>query len=99
MFFGIFAFQTYKVTQYFSNMRYQIRLSYNGEKLSPTAIIVNSTQTDCLWGQSRRYPERNNPMTKGTRTEQCFDVVTFCPDGNVRMTRIGAGNDRKVWYN
>ena len=72
---------------------------YNGEKLSPTAIIVNSTQTDCLWGQSRRYPERNNPMTKGTRTEQCFDIVTFCPDGNVRMTRIGAGKDRKVWYN
>lgn len=43
MFFDIFAFQTYKVTQYFSNMRYQIRLSYNGEKLCGWQIQPNDT--------------------------------------------------------
>ena len=43
MFFDIFAFQTYKVTQYFSKMRYQIRLSYNGEKLCGWQIQPNDT--------------------------------------------------------
>ncbi len=72
---------------------------YDGSVLPETAIIVNATQTDCIWGQVKKNPERNNPMEKGTHTEQCFDVVTFCPDGNVRLTRIGAGKDRIVKYN
>ena len=72
---------------------------YHGEILPETAIIVNATPTDCIWGQSLKFPERNNPMTKGTHTEQCFDVVTFLDSGNIRMTRIGAGKDREVKYN
>ena len=72
---------------------------YHGEILPETAIIVNATQTDCIWGQSRKFPEKNNHMVKGTHTEQCFDVVTFLENGNIRMTRIGAGKDREVKYN
>ena len=41
MIFDIFAIQTYKVTQYFSIMRYQIRLSYNGSKLCGWQIQPN----------------------------------------------------------
>jgi len=70
-----------------------------GEKLSDTAVVVNIVQTDCYSNQSRKYPEINNEMTPGTKTEQCFDVVTICPDGNVRFTRIGAGKGREVKYN
>lgn len=69
-----------------------------GEKLSDTAVVVNIVQTDCYSNQSRKYPEINNEMTPGTKTEQCFDVVTICPDGNVRFTRIGAGKDRTLIY-
>ncbi len=72
---------------------------YDGGVLPTTAIIVNATQTDCIWGQTKRFPEINNPMTEGTHTEQCFDIVTFLENGNIRLTRIGAGKDREVRYN
>ena len=72
---------------------------YTGEVLPATAVVVNATQTDCIWGQVKKNVERNNPMEKGTHTEQCFDVVTFLENGNIRMTRIGAGKDREVKYN
>ena len=71
---------------------------YEGEVLPATAVVVNATQTDCIWGQVKKNIERNNPMEKGTHTEQCFDVVTFLDNGNIRFTRIGAGKDREVRY-
>jgi hypothetical protein len=66
---------------------------YGGEPLSDTAIVVNVVQTDCV-GCSRY--EKAYPMMPGTKTEQCIEIVTICPDGNIKLTRIGAGNDRTV---
>ncbi len=69
---------------------------YMGGILPETAIVVNSVQTDAWWGVSRKFPEKSCPMVVGTRSEQCFDVVTICEDGEVRFTRIGAGQDRGI---
>ena len=68
---------------------------YDGSELNDTAIIVMTTITDA-YGCSK-YPE-NPEMIKGTVTEQAVDIVTICPDGNVRLTRIGAGKDRAILY-
>lgn len=38
----------------------------------------------------------SHQMTKDTITEQVVDVVTICPNGDIALTRIGAGNDRYV---
>ncbi len=66
---------------------------YEGEKISQSGIVLNVVQTDSL-GCSRY--EKAYEMTEGTNTEQCFDIVTLCPDGSVKLTRIGAGIDREV---
>jgi len=66
------------------------------EELPETAIVVNSVQTDSLG--SCNYLENTYKMYKNTITEQCFDVVTICPDGNFKFTRIGAGENREVKY-
>jgi hypothetical protein len=55
-------------------------------------ILQITTQTDSCG--SVDSPDAY-PMTLGTTTEQCFDVVTICPD-KVVMTRIGAGVDMVV---
>ncbi len=64
---------------------------YGGEKLSDTAVVVNVVQTD---SHGCSHYEKCFNMVPGTRSEQCLDIVTICPDGNIRMTRIGAGKDR-----
>lgn len=66
---------------------------YEGEILSDTGIVVNVVQTDAY---GCAYYEKSHKMTPDTNTEQCFDIVTFCPDGNIKLTRIGAGVDRYV---
>ncbi len=66
-----------------------------GEKLNETAVIVNTTQPDSY---RNIFSERAYKMYKDTITEQCLDVVTICPDGNIKLTRIGAGEDRKIEY-
>ncbi len=76
-----------------SDGNYKSKL-YEGESLSPTGVVVNVVQTDGY--KSVHNPQKAHPMTEGTNTEQCFDIVTICPDGNIKFTRIGAGVDREV---
>ena len=66
-----------------------------GEKLNETAVIVNVTQPDSY---RNIFREDAYKMYKDTITEQCLDVVTICPDGNIKLTRIGAGEDRFIEY-
>lgn len=67
-----------------------------GEELPETAVVVNVVQTDGLG--SCNYYEKTYKMYRDTNTEQCFDVVTICNDGNIKLTRIGAGENRAVFY-
>lgn len=68
---------------------------YNNQPLSKTGVVVTTVQDDaCESGPHAR--EGTHLMTRGTKTEQCFDVVTICKDGNIKLTRIGAGKDRFV---
>lgn len=69
-----------------------VSTEYQGEALSETAVIVNVVQTDAYGCTHRDEPE----MKPGTNTEQCIEVVTICPDGNIKLTRIGAGQNREV---
>ena len=70
-----------------------ISTPYHGEKLAETAVIVNVVQTDAY--SCSHYPKAHT-MTPGTVTEHSFDIVTIRPDGSIQLTRIGAGEDRKV---
>lgn len=66
---------------------------YEGQPLSPSGLVVNVTQTDayrCFRSDENRW------MLDGTVTEQCFDIVTVLPDGKVKLTRIGSGDDRAI---
>lgn len=67
-----------------------------GKELPETAVVVNVVQTDGMG--SCNYLEKTYKMQKGTITEQCFDVVTVLPNGNIKLTRIGAGENREVLY-
>ncbi len=70
-----------------------VSIPYNGEAVSPTGLVVNVTQTDAY----RCFrPQNGVEMVPGTVTEQCFDIVTVCPDGGVKLTRIGSGFDRFI---
>ena len=51
-----------------------------------------TTQTDA----AENTDPSGYPMTVGTVSEQCFDIVTIADDG-VYMTRIGAGVNRAVY--
>lgn len=42
--------------------------------------------------------ERDPVMTKGTDTENCFSIITITDDGEIVLTRIGAGVDRRFTY-
>ena len=84
-----------RVADYDENGKFSDLGFYDGSELNDTAIIVMTTITDA-YGCSK-YPE-NPEMIKGTVTEQAVDIVTICPDGNVRLTRIGAGKDRAILY-
>jgi len=51
-----------------------------------------------ILSQHDAYTKNSGPyshtMELGTITEQVVDVVTITPEGNIALTRIGAGNDR-----
>lgn len=65
----------------------------------PNSILVVHTQTDAY---NRTYPPGTYitdtyPMTPGTITEQCFDIVTMKDENEyteAKFVRIGAGYDR-----
>ena len=75
-----------------------VSATYQGEALPDTAVVVNTVLTDA-YVCSKNYHNAGNPeMIKGTITEQAIDVVTFCENGIINFTRIGAGDDRKIIY-
>lgn len=70
---------------------------YDNSPLSKTAVVVTTVQDDaCESGPHTRAG--TSLMTRGTKTEQCFDVVTICKDRSIKFTRIGAGNDRLITF-
>ena len=70
-----------------------VSVPYDGGSVSPTGLVVNITQTDAY----RCFKsDENRSMIEGTVTEQCFDIVTILPDGRVKLTRIGSGDDRYI---
>ena len=61
-------------------------------------IVSISDGTDR--GSYLSYPDKlplAPPATSGTINEQAFDVFTLAEDG-IYITRIGAGNDRVVYF-
>ncbi len=78
MFFDIFAIQTYKVTQYFSIMRYQIRLSYNGCKLCGWQIQPNGATVQ---GEIEKALETllgtKTPITGAGRTDSGVNAINY----------------------
>ncbi len=73
---------------------------------SEDSILLILTQTDAIRAANydmSKYPNAvaagavQHPMTEGTVTEQCFDVITL-KDDSVVCTRIGAGEDRVFNY-
>lgn len=84
---------TWEVADYGKNGEFTAS-AYHGEKLSKTAVVVSGLQSDAYGCVN--YYENAVRMEPGTRTEQCFDIVTILPDGNVKMTRVGAGKSRFI---
>ena len=78
MIFDIFAIQTYKVTQYFSIMRYQIRLSYNGCKLCGWQIQPNGATVQ---GEIEKALETllgtKTPITGAGRTDSGVNAINY----------------------
>lgn len=67
------------------------------QPLNPTSsqnvqIPLIITSCDSLGAAESQSPS----MTAGTVTEQCFDVITILDD-KIKMTRIGAGDDRVLY--
>ena len=56
-------------------------------------IPIILTQHDAY---TRNAMARSHTMELGTITEQVVDVVTIKDNGDIALTRIGAGNDRYV---
>ena len=67
----------------------------------------NNIPIPCIWTTTNAYGRYRDPlstgipeerltvMEQGTVTEQAFDVITLVDDG-IAVTRIGAGDDRKI---
>lgn len=82
------------VADYNENGEWAYLGDYDGKPLSKTAVVVTTCQDD---GCDHPHPRpTQHKMVRGTITEQCFDVVTLCPDGNIKFTRFGAGYDREI---
>ena len=100
--FGRYGFST---TDYDTSHFTSIQGDVNG--LAETCYQSSTTYTageqfisevPVILSQHDAYTNNGGPnshaMELGTVTEQVVDVVTITPDGNIALTRIGAGNDR-----
>lgn len=83
------------VSGYRDNVYTSITITDNYNPVSGDVPTIISQTDSC---NSGNY-ELRHPMEKGTITEQCFDIVTICPDNKIVFTRIGAGNDRVILVN
>ncbi len=81
---------------YQSNLRYT-----EGDETADDAIFWIGLNNDCLEDpQSYEVPPTAVvTMTKGTDTENCFNVITITDEGDIVVTRFGAGDDRHFIYN
>lgn len=61
---------------------------------SALEIPIVFAQCDAYGRLEPEWGHTPHSMTKGTVTEQCFDVVTITEDNRVVFTRFGAGVDR-----
>lgn len=71
----------------------------SGTTISENDILIVHTQTDGVGVSSYNniYIREPYTMTRGTVTEQCFDVVSI-EDSKVTFTRVGAGHSRVYNY-
>ena len=70
---------------------YQSSTTYTAGEQFISEVPVILSQHDAYTNNSG---PNSHAMELGTVTEQVIDVVTITPDGNIALTRIGAGNDR-----
>lgn len=83
------------VTGYPVNTSWANKALASGDTVNETGgevpCVMIQTDNDTRIGSSDKY----HPMTPGTTTDQCFDVITFT-DTQIVMTRFGAGTDRII---
>ncbi len=78
---------------------YTTRHAYENELFTQGDILVVATHADQLADYSKLpYGEKFAPMTEGTITDQCFDIVTLGADGKTYFTRVGVGESRTFEY-
>ncbi len=83
------------------NGTYQSNQFYTeGDETSEDAIFWIGLNNDCLevLQDYEKEPTAVVEMMKGTNTENCFNVITITTDGDIVVTRFGAGEDRKFIY-
>ena len=74
---------------------------YDGVSIVDQVTIQtnNGCSVPVIWTTTDAFGrESDQQMVEGTITEQAFDVFTL-QTGAIRMTRVGAGNDRAVYIN
>lgn len=84
-----------------SEGNYQSNQLYTeGDDTAEDAIFWIGLNNDCLEDlqQYEKDPTLVTEMQKGTDTENCFNVITVTPEGEIIVTRFGAGVDRKFIY-
>ncbi|MBR3967384.1 MAG: leucine-rich repeat protein [Clostridia bacterium] len=82
-------------TYYGTDETYKGSVTYNyGDAVAEDAIFFIGVNNDCI----ETYSSTDVSMTRGDYTENCFSVITITPDGEIVLTRFGAGADRKFSY-
>ncbi|MBQ8207918.1 MAG: leucine-rich repeat protein [Clostridia bacterium] len=67
-----------------------------GDEVSDDAIFWIGLNNDCL--EPLQSGETYPIMERDTLTENCFNVITITPEGDIVVTRFGAGDDRYFDY-
>ena len=77
--------------------KYQSNVLYKeNDSVANDAVFYIGLNNDC----TETYADVPNDvvMTAGTSSENCISIITVTNDGNIVLTRIGAGNDRVFSY-
>ncbi len=75
---------------------YNGNVSYTyGDTVAEDAVFFIGVNNDVVETYTNVY---DVSMTKGDHTEDCFSVITITPEGEIVLTRFGAGEDRKFSY-
>ncbi len=86
-----FVWYTDESGAYNTNVEYR-----SGDALPGDAIFYIGLNNDCL---DKAANDTAPKMTRGDETENSFTIVTVADDGDIYLTRIGAGEDRVFSYN